>query len=50
MEPLGVSPVDGVQGGGTAGLEVAGRLGPGHRVVTLQVDSGLKYLTGPLYS
>ena len=28
----------------------AGRLGPGHRVVTLQVDSGLKYLTGPLYS
>jgi cysteine synthase A len=33
-----------------AALEVAGRLGPGHRVVTLQVDSGLKYLTGPLYS
>ena len=33
-----------------AGLDIAGRLGPGHRVVTLQVDSGLKYLTGPLYS
>jgi len=33
-----------------AALEVASRLGPGHRVVTLQVDSGLKYLTGPLYS
>jgi hypothetical protein len=23
---------------------------PGHRVVTPQVDSGLKYLSGPLYS
>jgi cysteine synthase len=33
-----------------AALEIARRLGPGHRVVTLQVDSGLKYLTGPLYS
>jgi len=33
-----------------AALDIAGRLGPGHRVVTLQVDSGLKYLTGPLYS
>jgi cysteine synthase A len=33
-----------------AALEIAGRLGPGDRVVTLQVDSGLKYLTGPLYS
>jgi hypothetical protein len=33
-----------------AALEIAGRPGPGHRVVTLQVDSGLKYLTGPLYS
>jgi cysteine synthase A len=27
-----------------AALEVARRLGPGHRVVTVQVDSGLKYL------
>ena len=26
------------------------RLGPGHRVVTIQVDSGLKYLTSQLYS
>ena len=25
-------------------------LGPGHRVVTIQVDSGLKYLTSQLYS
>jgi cysteine synthase len=33
-----------------AALDIAGQLGPGHRVVTLQVDSGLKYLTGPLYS
>jgi cysteine synthase A len=33
-----------------AALDIAARLGPGHRVATLQVDSGLKYLTGPLYS
>jgi cysteine synthase len=33
-----------------AALDIASRLGPGHRVVTLQVDSGLKYLTGQLYS
>ncbi len=33
-----------------AALAIAARLGPGHRVVTLQVDSGLKYLTGPVYS
>jgi len=33
-----------------AALEVARRLGPGYRVVTIQVDSGLKYLTGQLYS
>ena len=33
-----------------AAIGVARRLGPGHRVVTVQVDSGLKYLTGPLYS
>jgi hypothetical protein len=25
------------------------RLGAGHRVVTVQVDSGLKYLAGDLY-
>jgi cysteine synthase A len=33
-----------------AALGVARRLGPGHRVVTLQVDSGLKYLAGTLYT
>jgi cysteine synthase A len=34
----------------SAALTVARRLGPGRRVVTLQVDSGLKYLNGPLYA
>jgi cysteine synthase A len=29
-----------------AALALARRLGPGHRVVTVQVDSGLKYLAG----
>jgi len=29
---------------------VAQRLGPGKRVVTTQVDSGLKYLAGDLYA
>jgi cysteine synthase len=33
-----------------AALDIASRLGSGHRVVTMQVDSGLKYLTGQLYS
>jgi cysteine synthase len=33
-----------------AATAIARRLGPGHRVVTLQVDSGLKYLAGRLYS
>jgi cysteine synthase A len=32
-----------------AALRLARRLGPGHRVVTVQVDSGLKYLAGSLY-
>jgi cysteine synthase A len=32
-----------------AAIQVAGRLGAGHRVATLQVDSGLKYLAGNLY-
>jgi cysteine synthase A len=32
-----------------AALRVAGRLGPGRRVVTIQVDSGLKYLGGLPY-
>jgi cysteine synthase A len=30
-------------------LQLARRLGPGRRVVTVQVDSGLKYLAGGLY-
>ncbi len=34
----------------TAAIAIARRLGPGHRVVTIQVDSGLKYLAGKLYS
>jgi cysteine synthase A len=32
-----------------AAVQIAQRLGVGHRVVTVQVDSGLKYLNGPLY-
>jgi cysteine synthase A len=31
-------------------IGIARRLGPGQRVVTIQVDSGLKYLAGQLYS
>ncbi len=33
-----------------AAIALARRLGPGHRIVTLQVDSGLKYLAGSLYA
>jgi len=33
-----------------AALMLARRLGPGKRVVTMQVDSGLKYLAGELYA
>jgi cysteine synthase A len=33
-----------------AALAVARRLGPGRRVVTVQVDSGLKYLRGEVYA
>ena len=32
-----------------AALQIAERLGAGSRVVTVQVDSGLKYLNGPVY-
>lgn len=32
-----------------AAIRIAERLGPGHTVVTLQVDSGLKYLSTPIY-
>ena len=31
------------------GAERDGRLQPGHRVVTIQPDSGLRYLAGPTY-
>ena len=34
----------------TAALNIARRLGPGHRVITIQVNSGLKYLASQLYS
>jgi cysteine synthase len=30
-------------------LRVAGDLGPGHRVLTIAVDTGLKYFEGDLY-
>jgi cysteine synthase A len=33
-----------------AAIRVARRLGPGRRVVTVQVDSGLKYLAGDVYT
>jgi cysteine synthase len=33
-----------------AALQLARRLGADHRVVTIQVDSGLKYLAGDLYT
>lgn len=33
-----------------AATRLARELGPGHRVVTLQPDSGLKYLSGDLYA
>jgi cysteine synthase A len=33
----------------TAALRLAHRLGEGHRVVTVQPDSGLKYLNGDMY-
>jgi cysteine synthase A len=32
-----------------ATVQIARRLGPGHRAVTVQVDSSLKYLNGPLF-
>jgi cysteine synthase len=33
-----------------AALEMARRLGPGRRVATIQVDSGMKYLAGSVYT
>ncbi len=47
---------EGIFGGTSAGanvfvaLKLAGRLGPGKRVVTVICDSGLKYLAGQLYA
>jgi cysteine synthase A len=32
-----------------AALQLAKRLGPGHKVATVQVDTGLKYLAGSVY-
>lgn len=50
-----LASVEGVFGGISSGanvfasLQVAKRLGPGRRVVTVIVDSGLKYLQGDLF-
>jgi len=33
-----------------AALQLAGELGPGHRVATVAVDTGLKYLAGDLFT
>ncbi|RFT15654.1 MAG: Cysteine synthase [Candidatus Saccharicenans subterraneus] len=47
---------EGIFAGTSSGLNVAGalklaaELGPGHRVVTVAVDTGLKYLTGSTFS
>jgi cysteine synthase len=47
---------EGILAGTSSGLNVAGALqlaaalGPGHKVVTVAVDTGLKYLAGDLYS
>ena len=46
---------EGLLAGTSSGLNVAGavaiarELGPGHTVVTVAVDTGLKYLAGDLY-
>ncbi len=47
---------EGIFAGTSSGLNVAGaiqlarELGPGHTVVTVAVDTGLKYLAGNLYA
>jgi cysteine synthase len=33
-----------------AALQLAGELGAGHRVATVAVDTGLKYLAGDLFT
>jgi len=35
--------------GGIGALQIARELGPGHTVVTVAVDTALKYLAGNLY-
>ena len=50
-----VALAEGVWTGGSGGANVlaatrlARELGPGHRVVTVAPDSGLKYLSGEIY-
>jgi cysteine synthase A len=50
------APEEGVFSGPSTGanlvaaLEIARGLGPGKRVATIQVDSGLKYLAGDVYA
>jgi cysteine synthase A len=34
----------------TGAIEIAKELGPGHTVVTIAVDTGLKYLAGDLFT
>jgi len=33
-----------------AAIEIGKQLGPGHTIVTVAVDSGMKYLAGDLYT
>ena len=33
-----------------AALQLAAEIGPGHRVATVAVDTGLKYLAGDLFA
>jgi cysteine synthase A len=50
-----VAREEGIFAGTSSGMNVAGachlaqELGPGHTVVTVAVDTGLKYLTGDLF-
>lgn len=46
-----LKPIGGRRGANlSVALELARRLGPGKRVVTPLVDSGLKYLSGDLFA
>jgi len=50
-----LAKTEGVFGGISSGanifaaLQIARQLGPGHKVVTVIVDSGLRYLAGDLF-